>query len=186
MKAALVIGCSMGVWDDVEAAFRLSRFDRVYCVKLAGVYWPEEFDVWVTLHPEYMDDYEARRHAKGYPGGYEIVAPLEGEVEYRNRKKGRVTRRVSYRWKGMNSSASSGIYGAKVARDDGCDRVVLAGIPMSDEPHFARGRSSWEQRDSFLPGLEVALPHMRGWCRSVSGLTSEKLGVPTPEWLAGG
>jgi hypothetical protein len=95
-------------------------------------------------------------------------------------KKGNITRRVTYRWPGMTSSASSGIYGAKVALDDGFDRVVLAGIPMqADSNHFTRGKS-WAQRDSFMPGFELAIPHMLGKVRSMSGLTRERLGAPTP------
>jgi len=139
-------------------------------------------------------DYVAERIAVGHPGGYEIVVPLPGEVgEWKNTCK--TARRVSYRWKGMNASASSGIYGAKVALDDGHDRVVLAGIPMTkDAGHFLPRTKNvagdirgpvWLQRDSFTPGFELAKPHLLGKVRSMSGLTKEILGYPTIEWLAG-
>lgn len=183
MKKALVVGCANCVWDDVKRAQEMSQFDTIYCVKLAGVFWPDKFDVWVTLHPEFMDDYEKQRQAKGYPNGYEIVAPLPGEVGGHG-KKGNIARRVTYQWKGMQSSASSGIYGAKVALDDGHERVVLAGIPMDTSKHFSR-HTQWFQRDSFLPGFKSSLKYLKGKVRSMSGITKDHLGEPTPEWLQG-
>src|SRR5258706_2686819 len=114
MKTALVVGCSAAVWNEVKAARELCEFDAVYCVKMAGIRWPAKFKTWVTLHPEFMDGYEAERHKAGLPNGYEIVAPLTTEVGMHG-KKGNIHRRVSYRWPGMNRSASSGIYAAKVA-----------------------------------------------------------------------
>ena len=186
---------------DVEAAQALCDFDAVYCVKQAGIHWPHKFDVWAGLHPEYMRgenphgvNYTAERKALGYPDGYEIVVPLDGEVgSHAGKCKG--ARRVSYRWPGMNASASSGIFTAKVAMDDGYERVIFAGCPMTPEGgHFlpntrnvnreVRGKV-WTQRDSFSPGLKIAVPFMRGKVRSMSGYTKELLGYPTEEWLNG-
>lgn len=187
-RLALVVGCGEGVWDEVvEAQRRIAElgaleFDRVYCVKLAGVDYPAAFETWVTLHPEWMDEYEKMRRAAGRPGGYEIVAPLEGEVGMHG-KAGRIDRRVTYRWPKMTSSASSGIYAAKVALDDGYD-AVLAGIPMTGAKHYRRGKP-WAQLDSFTPGYGIALPHLRGRVRSMSGYTRETLGEPTLDWLRG-
>lgn len=190
MKIALVVGSADCMWEDVEAARKLFTPDAVYCVKRAGIHWPEAFQVWVGLHPEYMDAYEAERAKLGYPNGYEIVAPLSGEVGMHGHK-GNVARRVSYRWPGTKpgegSSASSGIYGAKIALDDGY-RVVLAGIPMTATPHFVKhdrhGTGNWTQLESFLPGFERSLPHLMGRCKSMSGLTRQKLGAPDAAWIA--
>ena len=183
---ALIVGCAANVWDDVRAAQSLTKFDAVYCVKLSGVHWPSKFKTWATLHPEYMNAYEAQRKELDLPGGYEIVAPLSNEVGQHG-KKGNITRRVSYRYKGMNSSASSGIYAAKVALEDGY-KCVLAGIPMQDtDGHFLpttknvkghiRG-AKWLDRDCFMNGFEMSLPHMRGKVTSMSGLTRKELGIP--------
>lgn len=134
-----------------------------------------------------MDDFEARRKAEGLPGGYEIVAPPCEEVGQHG-KEGNIARRVSYRWPGMNASAGSGIYGAKIMLDDGY-RVVLAGMPMNDDPHFLKhekwGEGNWNGVGSFLPGFEKALPHLQGRVKSMSGYTMEILGSPDPKWLAG-
>lgn len=180
---ALVVGCAACVWDDVRRAKALANFDRIYCVKMIGVDWPDKFDTWVTLHPEWMNDYEAKRKERGLPNGYEIVAPPEGELGAHG-KKGNISRRISYRWPGMTASASSGIYGAKVALDDG-HKIVLAGIPMTvDGGHFARGQP-WRQRDSFMAGWNYAMPHLKNDARSMSGFSREQLGAPTREWLEG-
>lgn len=184
MKTALVVGCAANVWDDVAKARAMCEFNAIYCVKLAGVHWPDSFNVWVTLHPEFMDVYEEQRKALSYPFGYEIVAPLDTEVGMHG-KKGNIARRVSYRYPGMTSSASSGIYAAKVSLEDGFDRVVLAGVPMDGSiDHFTRGKP-WAQRDSFIRGFEKSLPFIKDSVRSMSGYTKEILGAPSPEWLAG-
>jgi hypothetical protein len=111
------------------------------------------------------------------------VAPLPGEVGAHGRK-GRIARRVSYRYPGMDSSASSGGYAAKIALEDGFDRVVLAGVPMSEGHHFTR-QTPWLQRDCFTKGFQKSIPYFAGRVRSVSGWTQEMLGTPDPDWLNG-
>ncbi len=188
MKTALVVGCAECVWRDVEAAEDLCTFDAVYCVKLAGVYWPRKFDVWATLHPEWMADYVAKRKARNLPNGFQTVAPAFPDISEVH-KDHPVDRRVSYRFPGMSGSASSGIYGAKVALDDGFERVVLAGIPMTqtlamrEHPKF--GRQPWVELGSFTAGFKEATPRLLGCVTSMSGLTRDILGAPSPEWLAG-
>lgn len=182
MKRAVVLGCASGVWDDYEAALRLFTPDTVYCVKLAGVHWQGGRFTWVGLHPEFMDDYEAQRAHNGYHGDYEIVAPPASEVGSHGAK-GRITRRVSHLFKSGSRSASSGGYAAKVAVEDGHDKVVLAGVPMVAEAgHFTRN-ADWAQCKSFLAGFEDYVPHFGGRVRSLSGWTQKLLGTPTAEWL---
>lgn len=189
---ALVVGCAACIWEDVKAAQSLCDFDAVYCVKQAGVHWPWQFKCWPTLHPEFMDAFENERRALGHPGGYEIVAPLVNET--RHGTIGNIARRISYRWPGMSSSAFSGIFGAKVALDDGYN-VILAGIPMdANVGHFLPGTrdshglirgDTWPYRDECMPGFNKAVPFMVGRVKSMSGHTRSILGAPTPEWLAG-
>ena len=190
MRLALVIGCSANVWAEVEEAYWFGhKFDTIYCVKLAGVHFndahfdgPRHFK-WVTLHPEFMDDYEAQRAQNGLHNDYEIIAPPNNEVGTHGNK-GNIARRVSYRYPGMDASASSGGYAAKIALDDGHDRVVLAGVPMDAEAsHFTRGKP-WLQRDSFTIGFNKSIPHFAGRVRSMSGWSKEQLGEPTASWLA--
>lgn len=192
MRSALIVGCAANVWDDVKAAKALTTYDAVYCVKQIGIQYPDKFDVWATLHPETIDDCEVQRHKLGLPNGYQIVAPLPSELGMHG-KKGNVARRVSYHWPGMGSSAGSGIYGAKVALDDGFDKVVLAGIPMSPEAgHFMPGTKNvagqmrgkvWTGHSAFVVGFNYSIPHLMGKVRSMSGHTQKVLGAPTLEWF---
>jgi hypothetical protein len=182
VKRALVIGCSASVWADVDAALKLFTPDTVYCVKLAGVSWNGGRFVWVGLHPEFMDGYKRERSALGLASDYETVGPLAKEVKKHARHE--LDRRVSYLWPGVSQSASSGIYGAKVALDDGHDRVVLAGIPMDTSKHFSRGKP-WLHCDLFMKGFKKSVPHLLGKVKSMSGTTKEVLGFPSPEWLDG-
>lgn len=188
MKLALVVGSSQGMWDDVRAAREMAKFDAVCCVKRTGIEWPEPFDVWAGLHPEFMNDFVARRRAKGFRDGYEIVCPPDKELGEHGSGIPGIDRRVSYLWPGMNASAGSGIYGAKVMLDAGYN-VVLAGIPMTTEPHFLNhdkwGKGTWNEVSSFISGMQQAIPHMKGRARSMSGETAKLLGRPDPEWLAG-
>lgn len=193
MKSALVIGCAANVWEDVEAAKALASYDAIYCIKQMGIYYPNKFDCWATLHPEIMDAYELQRYRLGLPNGYSIVAPPSNELGMHGRK-GNIDRRVSYLWsKDSNSSASSGIYGAKVALEDGFDKVVLAGIPMTPEGgHFlpeskaisgqTRGKV-WTGCGSFEVGFNIAIPFLMGKVKSMSGHTRDVLGAPMEEWL---
>lgn len=196
MRKALIVGCARSVWDEVKAAQELCIFDATYCVKSAGIHWPGKFDVWVTLHPEAIDDYEAERKKLGFPGGYEIVSTLDGLVGMHKGKGKNIRRKLDYRWPGMNASASSGIFAVKVAMDDGYERIVLAGIPMDkDAGHFLPGTRTvnketvrgpqWLHRDSFMPGFEIAKKFMAGKVRSMSGHTAKVLGSPDRAWLNG-
>lgn len=180
MKVALVIGGADCVTEDILIAKNLFEPDSVYACNDIGAY-VERLDVWATLHPEKLELWEAERKKRGFRRNYEVVAPPPGELGEHGGK-GKIDRRVSYRWKDMNSSASSGIYAAKVALDDGY-KVVLAGVPMERMAgHFIRNRE-WIQRDAFTVGLEAAKPFMLGKVKSVSGLTRKIFGEPTLEWL---
>jgi hypothetical protein len=182
LKRALVIGCAANVWDEVRRARDLCSFQAVYCVKIAGVHYRGGYFSWVGLHPEWVEKYGAERAALGLHSQYETVAPPDGELGTAG-KGAKIDRRVSYRYSGMDCSASSGGYAAKVALDDGFDRIVLAGVPMeTGASHFTRGKP-WLQRDSFTIGFEKSVPFFAGRVRSMSGWTAEILGRPDDVWL---
>lgn len=185
MKRALVVGCAACVWKDVLQAQKLCHYDTIICVKMAGVYWPGRFHIWAGVHPEYMADYiQKRRRRFPFSDSYEIVAPLESELD-NNYRKIPVDRRVSYHWGDNSRTGSSGLYGVKVAINDEHTHVVLAGIPMDGQKHFTRGKSWIEGASgSYRHGWIDALPYIKDRVRSVSGWTKELLGQPTPEWIA--
>lgn len=184
VRRALVIGCAANVWKEVRKARDLCGYDAVYCVKMAGIHYNGGYFTWVGLHPEWQAKYSAEREALGKHMLFETVAPPESELGTAG-KGAKIDRRVSYRYPEMDSSASSGGYAAKIAIEDGFERVVLAGVPMiGDDGHFARGKP-WLQRDSFTIGFKKSVPHFAGRVRSMSGWTAELLGSPDPAWLNG-
>lgn len=183
MKKALVIGSAECLFEDVRKAREIGAYDALFVVKMTGCIWPEPFDFWPSLHPEYFPGYEAERKKRGLPGGYQTVAPPEKELNSIARGFP-VNVRNTYLFPGLNASGGSGLYAAKCAIDFGFQRVVLAGVPMTTEKHFARGKN-WTQRDSFVKGWREALPLIKATVRSMSGWSRQLLGAPTPEWLHG-
>jgi hypothetical protein len=184
LKRALVIGCSADVWAEVAAAQALGTFDAIYCAKMAGVHWKGGRFTWCGLHPEWQELYSGNRQDLGLHRDYETVAPPDSELGTAG-KGSKIDRRVSYRWPGMDASASSGGYAAKVALHDGFNRVVLAGVPMDvGAAHFTRGKP-WLQRDSFTIGFQKSVPFFAGRVRSMSGWSKQLLGEPDPAWLNG-
>jgi len=189
MKLALVVGCADCVWDEVEAAQKLATFDEIYCVKMSGIYWEEGPFHWITLHPEYMAAYKEKRAALNLPSNFDIIAPLINEVG--NHWQHAADRRVSFRWNvdpitgpELSSSGSSGLFAVRIAMIDGCDRIVLAGVPMTKEGrHFARGHE-WQHTSVFTGAWEQAASRLRGRVKSFSGWTMNLLGAPDVEWLA--
>jgi hypothetical protein len=186
VSVALVIGSAQGVWRDVEHALwlvdELGGFRRIYCVNQSGIDC-QAMDAWVTLHPELLSGFEEERERNGFKKNYETVAPLSDELGY-HAKKGKIDRRVSYKWPKMIESSSSGIYAAKVAIEDGFS-VVLAGVPMMPIPHYRTGKV-WNDCTSFYErAFRQTIPYLKGKVKSMSGYTRETLGDPTPEWLAG-
>lgn len=181
---ALVVGCAKGVWREVYEARLLTDIHAVYCVKKAGVYWPDEFDYWVTLHPEYMPDYKRERQGFKLPNGYQVVAPPVEELSRDHRGYG-VDRRVSHLWT-TGVSSGSGLYAAKVAMEDGY-KVILAGCPMDDTPYFYHHKrwktGGWTQFRDFEKGFSESRIGFGDRVRSMSGRTKELLGFPDFDWL---
>lgn len=189
MKVALVVGCADCLWDD---AYKAQVFLKdlgihdyaVCCVKLAGVHWKGPFDVWASLHPEFMLKYLMHRRSLKQPDPSEIVVPPDNELGLSGKAAVGFDKVLhSWRWPGQNASGSSGLYGIKVMVDRGY-KVVAAGIPMTTQKHFSR-KQQWLQRDSFFGGWREAKPHIRDTVRSMSGWTKELLGEPTAQWLLG-
>lgn len=191
MKRALVLGGAINVWQDAAAALRLFKPDAVIACKRIGEEWPGPLDAWVTLHPEKQYASEKRREEFGLPPAREVIAhAMRGECQEPGMNLPRIDRVVPYRWPKMTASGGSGLYAVKVALDDMPERyekIVIAGIPMTrDGQHFDAERRGkpWSTYDSFTGAWLEQMPRLQGRVKSMSGWTLEKLGAPTPEWLA--
>ncbi len=178
----LVIGSANNWKEDVEAALDMAPFEHVILVKGIGTIWPGPADAWVTLHNEMIEGFVHKRKEKGYPDVPRIFSwDKPPKIKC-------ITDRTSILFKGQVSSASSGIFAAKVASVDlGYNRVVLCGCPMESE--FGRfdydSRKPWQHASSFAKGFLQAVPAMLSRVRSMSGFTRKHLGAPTVDWLNG-
>ena len=166
---AVVLGGASCLWDDVMRLGRLDRF-VVVVVNEVGCHVSSRIDHWVSLHPENMAGWKARR-----PGNADYTSWSHRDSQYVDR--------VVDHWGG-----SSGLFGARVAFAAGCERVILCGVPLDERPHFHTsdqwGTGPW--RDAKIHRGEVA-KHIDRWknVRSMSGWTAQILGTPDEEWIRG-
>lgn len=174
----LVIGSARNWREDVEAACDLSEFDKIVVVKRTGIVWPGKIDAWVGLHNEMIDSMYRERMANGYPKPDRVYSwERPSGVKH-------ITHTTDLLFPGQTVSASSGIFGAKVAVIDmKCDKVVLCGIPMEAEQGRFDHDKTWAHARSFIKGFEEAVPVMKEKVRSMSGYTLKLLGAPTIDWL---
>lgn len=183
LKSCLVLGGAACVWEDLIEARGLGTFDAVCAINEAGAYYPGQVDVWASLHPEKFHIWARLRQEFGHSRAFTYAAHANNTHQGRP-KAWPLDHVTDYRWPGMSSSGSSGLFAVKVMMEQGFDRIVLCGVPMNADPHFFDARA-WNEYTSFVDGWKVALPHVRDFARSMSGQTREWLGAPTRAWLAG-
>jgi hypothetical protein len=177
MRRCLVLGSASCLWLDVDAALSVGEYDAVIAVKRTGIVWPGPLYSWVSLHPDWMVDYAAQRAERGHPPAREIVA---------HEMRPGIDRVANHKWPEQTTrSGASGMFGVKVAIEDGFDRIVICGMPMSQQIGRIDGRRTWHSARTYQPAVLQAVHHMKDKVRSVSGWTMELLGYPSAEWLNG-
>ena len=178
IRRALILGGANCVWDDVEAACKLGKFQAIVAVNDVGAEYPEHVDIWCSLHPDKLPAWAKQRADNGYrPAGM-----LVGHAD--KKSAGFLDETTPYQWPGMSGSGSSGLFAVKVALEHGYNRVVLCGVPMEKRPHFFK-KEPWPQVDSFTAAWKTSINNYSEFTRSMSGWTAELLGKPTKKWLAG-
>lgn len=181
MKTALVLGGAVCLWDDIAAAEEIGKYDAVCACNDAGAAWAGDLHIWATLHPELMAGWVAKREFRGRKRADLIAYHRKGQA-------GEPAPDIvtDYHYLRTDKSASSGLLTAKVAVEQGFDRIVLCGVPLTATGgHFYESGGFWRAASSFQEGFRQMAPHLLGKVRSMSGVTREVLGVPTAEWLAG-
>lgn len=140
-------------------------------------------DQWCTLHPEKLRRWEKEAYARGRtpcpiwvpdfaPDDLDTVMHGTGYDEH---------------WKcapwdrGQGNSGSSGMFAISIAFSLGYAKIILAGVPMDDRPHFDRAEN-WQDRDRFVTAWSAAAPSLSGKVKSMSGWTRELLGAPDEQW----
>lgn len=184
MPSALIVGSASCVWDDLAAAAELFEPDAVFVVNDMIPRYEGVIDYTVTLHPEKLFGWQLDRLTNGYNNNYCSVSFERAETREKGVVYPCIDKVVDWRYADQASSGSSGLYAVKVAQEEGFDRILLAGVPMTQTPHFDR-RKDWQECETFL-ATWVKVKHRLGTVRSMSGFTRELLGYPTSSWLAGG
>lgn len=176
MKTCLILGGAGTIWTDAADALDLGCYDLTIAINDFGARWSGPINIWCTLHPIKMAGWRSARERAGYPAALRHIGhvPADGVDEGRE-----------YRFPGQPSSGSSGLFAVKLALDQGYNRIVLAGVPMTpDHGHHDDGKP-WDECGAYLPAWQWALPIMWGKVRSMSGWTAEKFGQPDVGWLSG-
>lgn len=172
---ALVLGRGNGVFDEAERALDLAPFDVVVAVNDMIFLWPGYLDVACTLHPEKLHVWVGERVRRGMnrpqtwahsnigPRG-NLPLPADHTISD---------------WGG-----SSGLFAVRVALHQGCNRIVLAGVPMLASAAHIGDDKPWKSAPNFQRGWKRHLHEYREYTRSMSGWTKDLLGEPTEDWLA--
>lgn len=178
-KVAAVLGGASGGYEELATLRDMADVVAVYAVNDAAADYEGELAAFVTLHPEKLPGWLAARRDAGRPEPREVIA---------HEQKAHVTRVVDYRWPGMTSSGSSGLFAAKIAMETQPYPVVLCGVPMDANRAHYFNFATWNDVNGFFRGWEAAHQFIKDRVRSMSGWTAEFLGRPTPEFLtpAGG
>lgn len=188
MRRALVVGRSAGALEDYAAAKAFGPYDEVLVVgKMLSVF-PDPVDHAVSFHSGLFPYWAAGRTLRGltpakcYWGATYKGKPMDGYAPAPGPLK-----RIE------QVGGSSGFMAVQIAVNElGCERVVLAGMPMrSEDSHLPEtlGPSdtpgSWWEADAYWETWLEHIDWLRPRVRSMSGRTLEALGAPTREWLEG-
>ena len=177
----LILGSAACLWRDLDRAAALGLAGTtVMAVNRAGEAYRERIDHWVSLHPEMMHRFMARRAGNRDCTSWSYLRPPHWSE----------TKVVPERWRG-----GSGLYAVQIGLEElGFDRILLAGMPIDRQPYcygdgsaeglvrrrwtgergLARYRAAWKAASFFFGGR----------VRSFSGWSRDLLGPPDHTWLA--
>lgn len=161
MIAWLVIGSAACVWDDLSR-WPVTDETPVVAVNHMILDAPGNLIAGATLHPEMAAQWACR--------GVPIYAPSAGkgpEIEAPHCQD----------WYG-----TSGLFGIEVALWLGAERIVLAGCPIDETPHYYDGATLMPWLEHYRDGWMASLPEIKGRVKSLSGWTREILGEPPSNW----
>lgn len=175
MRPLLIIGSAACLWDDLTALG--DWLGEIMAVNRAGAHHEGHLDHWVSLHPDQLGRFMAERAQRG--GNLDCTTWSRSEADDVG---------IDHVVTDLEQSGSSGLFAVRIALQRlGHQRVVLAGIPMDNGPHFYDGpRLSGPPFVPYRPTWRLAAKvEFHGRVRSLSGWTSELLGRPDPAWLEG-
>lgn len=161
---ALVVGGAACLWDDLRSLGPWTGI--VVAVNDSIAHYPHRIDHAATLHPEKLAGWTEGRARRG------------GNLDFTSwsRRNPELVDRTIKGW----SSGSSGLLAVGVAFAAGAERVVLAGVPLTSEPHYFDA-AAWEAFHLYRDAWERRAEALRGRVYSLSGWTRDLLG--SPPWL---
>lgn len=169
--SALVLGSAACLWADLaRLPTGFVAGSQVIAANWAGVGFLGRVDSWVSLHPDLLAGWIARRRALGGQGGYLTAAPIRPA-------RAPVALVFPERWGG-----SSGLYAVQFALERlGAARVVLAGVPVDGQPYLngaEPGFAAGERLERYRDAWRRQVPALAGRVASLSGWSRELLGGP--------
>lgn len=169
-RTALILGGANTLEDDRRRALELFEPDCLIGCNHAARDEPGRVDHWATMHPELFPMWLKQRAAAGHPPA--------GKLWYARHRISKVESTPIESWGG-----SSGLLCVAVAFELGCERIVLAGVPMVKNMRHYDDKNPWIEARQYWPAWERRMATLRTRVRSLSGWTLEQLGAPTGEWL---
>jgi len=150
-------------------------------INRAGVDVPGRLDHWVSMDNAFFI-YGLYLRGRRFENG-DVVPSYVGEV---HTQWGRAEISVRHhKWKFSPTGGSSTLFALKVALVMGFSRIVLCGCPMDGQGHYydspvlVSGATYWDTESS--PEWDTI--DFQGKVRSMSGVTRERFGPPTTDWL---
>lgn len=155
-QAVIILGCARSVWEDAEAALQLFPLAPVAAINDAGAYWPAFLSYWFSRHPDVLEPLMALRKARGGNMDFEVNTDFSG-------------------------LPGGTVAEAIVSLALRFRRVVLAGVPLDDGPHFY-SPTPWSHSGPGMRGCLTSLAEshqLRGKVFSMSGWTRAVFGAPS-------
>jgi hypothetical protein len=173
---AMVLGSANTLYEDSGRARALLRGHDpvVIACNHAARDWPGRVDHWATMHPDQLPGWAAQRARQGYT--------RVGRYWYARH---RICPAVIEATPVESWGGSSGLLCVTVAFELGCERIILAGVPMLKMAKHFDDQRNWDEARAYHRAWEAKLERMRGRVKSLSGWTRELLGEPTEDWLFG-
>lgn len=166
-RALLVLGGAACVWEQLKG-IDTSQFD-VMATNDMGYCYPDRIDYWVTLHPENLKGWKAKRSGNQ---DYETWSYAKICSEELNKI-------LPDYWKSATGmSGSTGLFAAQVGLKLGYEYILLAGVPIDGTNNQTGPKQCWNSAvaESFRDAWTLHADKMRGKVFSMSGWTRDLLG----------